>query len=423
MWLSIVTISLLLNILLITCQQEEEEDSQQSEQQNMSDVMRHHDGVKRVVAVSEKNLNKILKKNELVVMMFWIDNGKDSEKLSEKDENFLEVMAQLFVGRKVAITSCEIMSNQGIAKNAGVTYTGMIKIFNKGRTTTYYGQRSTDVLFPYVAKMMTPALHIVQTKAEKKQYDTNDLPKVIAYVEPKSKELKELNKTALNFQPMIPFYVVFDAKLAKLFHLKKLNSLQLVKPYEKAVTYSSKKGITEQSVVAFVHENKKQRITKMRLENLHQVWAIDGKGFVVPVFAVTTNGEGTHFFSLAKSLAKHFEKNENVSFVWIDPDPFPAMVDYWSRSFKIDPSKPTIGVVDVHAQTSAWYPKPAEGGYVQNDIKKWILNVLDGKVELIPISYNQDVSEEKQNEKDEQESEVNMDDYLNEEEYPTKQEL
>jgi len=373
----------LINVFHIFCQENEEE--QRTEQQRLADMMKH-DGVKRVVAVTEKNIEKILKKNDIVVVMFWVDNEKATEKLSEKDMNFLEVVAQLFAGRKIGVATCEILTNQKFAKDVGVKYTGMIKIFNKGRISTYYGQRSTDVLFPYLAKTMTDAITIIQTKAEKKQFDANDLPKVVAYVAEKSKELKELRNAALNFQPMIPFYVIHDAKLAKAFHLKKVNTLQLAKPYEKAVTFSSKKGISEEAVVRFVNENKRQRVTKMRLENLHSVWAIDSKGFVVPVFAITKTEEGNRFFSLIRSLSKQFEKSGNLSFIWIDPEPFPAMVDYWSQSFQIDPTKPTFGIVDVHTQTSAWFPVPADEKYVLNDMKKWVNDVLKERIPLAPMT-------------------------------------
>ena len=35
--------------------------------------------------------------------------------------------------------------------------------------------------------------------------------------------------------------------------------------------------------------------------------------------------DGAKFFSLAKSLSKHYEKNPSLSFVWIDPSPFPSV--------------------------------------------------------------------------------------------------
>lgn len=425
MWMSTLIIHFLFNLLLTTCGQKDddtqaltEEEKQKAQQKKVEDMMKH-DGVKRVITLTEKNHQKVLKKNEIVVTMFWVNNGKDSEKLSDKDTNFLEVIAQLFSGpgKKIAVASCEIMSNQKLAKDAGVRYTGMIKIFNRGRTTTYYGQRSTDVLFPYLAKMMTHSLSPITTKGEKKQCDGNDLPKVIAYVEENSKTIKELANAAYHFQPMIPFYVVYDAKLAKSFHLKKLNSLQLVKPYEKAVSFS-KKNLNEESIVNFINLHKRQRITKMRLENLHEVWAIDGKGYVVPVFAITKTEEGNRFFSVAKALSKHFEKNDNLTFIWIDPEPFPAMVDYWSKSFKIDPSRPTIGIVDVHAQTSAWYQRSSDGGFDQNDIKKWMADVIRGKIELVPIAYKPSKAGG-----EEKEEEVVEDKLVEEESGEIKQEL
>ena len=77
-------------------------------------------------------------------------------------------------------------------------------------------------------------------QADKKGFDQNDLAKVVAYVGEGSKEHKELYNAALNFAPMLPFYVVHDVKLAKMLHLKKLNSLQLAKPYEKVVSYTKK---------------------------------------------------------------------------------------------------------------------------------------------------------------------------------------
>jgi hypothetical protein len=418
MWFNFLFVALLLNVLVPTSQQdgvapetEQQQQQQQPEQQQQpqqeqkekskqdqfNDLVRH-DGVIRVVVATEKNIAKMIKKNDLVVMLFWVNNGEANEKIAPKDMDFLEVIAQLFLGKKVAVATCEIKANEQFAKDVGVTYTGMIKLFNRGRVTTYFGQRSTDVMLPYMAKTMTPPIASINNKADKKSFDQNDLAKVVAYVGEASKEHKELYNAALNFQPMIPFYVVHDAKLAKMLHLKKINSLQLVKPYEKAVGLA-KKGIAEDGVVAFVKQNKRQRITKMRLENLHEVWSIDGKGYVVPVFAVTKTEEGNHFFSVVKSLAKQFEKNEEVSFVWIDPEPFPAMVDYWSRSFNIDPSKPTLGVVNVHKQTSAWFPRPSDGVYDQSLLKKWLKNVLQGKIELIPMNKGQSQSQDETTEK------------------------
>ena len=35
--------------------------------------------------------------------------------------------------------------------------------------------------------------------------------------------------------------------------------------------------------------------------------------------------DGVRFFSMAKTLAKNYEKNTNLTFVWIDAEPFPSV--------------------------------------------------------------------------------------------------
>ena len=47
-------------------------------------------------------------------MLFWVNNGKPEEKIAPKDMDFLEVIAQLFVGKKVAVATCEITANQQV---------------------------------------------------------------------------------------------------------------------------------------------------------------------------------------------------------------------------------------------------------------------------------------------------------------------
>ena len=47
-------------------------------------------------------------------MLFWINNGEANEKIAPKDMDFLEVLAQLYLGKKVAVATCEIKENQQV---------------------------------------------------------------------------------------------------------------------------------------------------------------------------------------------------------------------------------------------------------------------------------------------------------------------
>lgn len=370
-----------------------------------ADLMKH-DGKKRIKEVDGKNIKTLLKKNDVILVYFWIDNNKESEKLSEQDITFLETVAQALQDKKVVIGTCEVMKNQEFALSSELKYTGMIKIFNRGKIQTYGGQRSADVLIPYIFKMLTSAIVELKKKGEKKNYDKIDLVKIITYMEKGSKEYQAFSEASYLYQPMIPFFVITDAKLAKIFHLKKLNAMQIIKPFEKSVSYSRKGKMTYESIVKFIEENKKERLTKMRLENLHEVWAIDFKGYLVPIFANVKTEEGTLFFSKCKKLSKQYEKNVNLSFVWIEPEPFPAMIEYWRRSFEIDPLQPKIGVIDIHTQKSAWFEQrnDLDDQDQFKEMQKWLKNAIAGKIEFKLMKTMEKIQKENTNKASKEES-------------------
>jgi hypothetical protein len=86
--------------------------------------------------------------------------------------------------------------------------------------------------------MLQPAVTEIIGKTQKKQYDQLDMPKLIGYFEKDSKEYENFYKAAGSFQPLIPFFVTFDKKLAKGFRLKKPNTVVFDKPHEKYLVLS-----------------------------------------------------------------------------------------------------------------------------------------------------------------------------------------
>lgn len=53
--------------------------------------MMKHDGVKRVKVITKSNAQKLLDKYHLVVIMYWIDNKEEKEKINPKEMEMLEV--------------------------------------------------------------------------------------------------------------------------------------------------------------------------------------------------------------------------------------------------------------------------------------------------------------------------------------------
>lgn len=87
---NIISYSILFLLLLGVYCQVEKEDVQRSHDR-MAELMKH-DGVQRVIVADTANVNKLIKKHRLLIMFFWVDNNKETEKLNAKDIYFLEVI-------------------------------------------------------------------------------------------------------------------------------------------------------------------------------------------------------------------------------------------------------------------------------------------------------------------------------------------
>ena len=78
----------LINIALFYSQVTEEEVHRAKE--SYAQMMKH-DGVKRVKVITKNNAQKLLDKYHLVVIMYWIDNKEEKEKINPKEMEMLEV--------------------------------------------------------------------------------------------------------------------------------------------------------------------------------------------------------------------------------------------------------------------------------------------------------------------------------------------
>ena len=78
----------LINIALFYSQVTEEEVHRAKESYVQ---MMKHDGFKRVKVITKNNAQKLLDKYHLVVIMYWIDNKEEKEKINPKEMEMLEV--------------------------------------------------------------------------------------------------------------------------------------------------------------------------------------------------------------------------------------------------------------------------------------------------------------------------------------------
>lgn len=341
------------------------------------------DGIKRVAKLDNDNFSKTLKASRMLVVMFYFSNKEDQEadRSWKTDEKLLEIVARVLQPQGVTVSIVNVAENMELAQSVGVKYSGAIMIFHRGKRIEYLGHRSADILIGFLHKMFEPPVTFIETKKQKTVFEDVDGSKVIGFLEKDSPEIKAFEDSAKQYQPLLTFFVVWDKKLAKSLRLKKPKTIQLLKPYEKPISFPSNEAITEENINNFIEKNKRNVLTKIRLEDIHDTWSTKKEGYLITAFVRLATNEGAQFFSLVKSLAKRFGDNKKLHFLWVDPDPFPTMRDYWQTSYNIDVNSPMIGVIEPKLRKSSWFEKKGKETKLRH-LQQWVEDILAGKVEL-----------------------------------------
>jgi len=317
----------------------------------------------------------------VVLFYYSSKDNQESESSWKMDEKMLEIVARVLQPQGVNIGIVNVADNMELAQGVGVKYSGAIMIFHRGKRIEYFGHRSADILVGFLHKMFEPPVTLIESKKQKTVFDDVDGSKVIGYLEKDSPEIKVFEDSAKQYQPLLPFFAVWDKKLAKSLRLKKPKSIQLVKPFEKPVSFPSNQAITEENINDFIEKNKKSVLTKIRLEDIHDTWSTKVEGYLVTAFVRLDTNDGVQFFSLVKSLAKRYADNKKLHFLWVDPDPFPTMRDYWQNSYNIDVNSPAIGVIEPKLSKSSWFEKKGKETKLRH-LQQWVEDILAGKVQL-----------------------------------------
>ncbi|KAL9965120.1 hypothetical protein ACROYT_G028874 [Oculina patagonica] len=363
--------------------QDEEFDEVQREEDKLPHYLKD-DGIRRVAKLTKDHFNKTLKASRMMVVLFYYsgdDSAPDADKSWQTDEKMLEIVARVLQPQGVTVGIVNVAESMELAQSMGVKYSGAIMIFHRGKRIEYFGHRSADILVGFLHKMFEPPVTFIESKKQKTVFEDVDGSKVIAYLEKDSPEIKAFEDSAKQYQPLLPFFAVWDKKLAKSLRLKKPKSIQLLKPYEKPVNYPANEAITEENINNFIEKNKKSILTKIRLEDIHDTWSTKVEGYLITAFVRLDTNDGMQFFSLVKSLARRYGDNKKLNFLWVDPDPFPTMRDYWQQSYNIDVNSPVIGVIEPKLSKSSWFEKKGKETKLRH-LQQWVEDILAGKVEL-----------------------------------------
>ncbi|XP_029433696.1 calsequestrin-2 [Rhinatrema bivittatum] len=343
-----------------------------------------YDGKDRVIDLSEKHFKQILKKYEVLCLLYHepVLADKVFQKQFQMTEMVLELAAQVLESKGIGFALLESKKDVKLAKKLGCTEEGSIYIFKEENVIEFDGELSADVLVEFLLDLLDDPVEIINSKLELQAFDRiEDEIKLIGFFKNKDSEhYKAFEEAAEHFQPYINFFATFDKGVAKKLTLK-LNEVDFYEAFMDDPVTISEKPYTEEELVEFVNKHKRSTLRKLRPQDMFETWEDDLDGIHIVAFAEEDDPDGYEFLQILKQVARDNTENPELSIVWIDPDDFPLLITYWEKIFKIDLFKPQIGVVNVTDADSVWMDIPDDDDLPTFDeLEDWIEDVLSGKI-------------------------------------------
>ncbi|KAJ7307162.1 hypothetical protein JRQ81_009147 [Phrynocephalus forsythii] len=307
-----------------------------------------YDGVDRVIDVNAKNFKGVLKKFEILALLYHepVGDDKASQKQFELDELILELAAQVLEDKGVGFGLVDSEKDAAVAKKLGLSEVDSVYIFKGDEIIEYDGEFSADTLVEFLLDVMEDPVEFIEGEHELQAFENiEDEPKRLTLPLCLS-DFKAFEDAAEEFHPYISFYATFDSKVAKKLSLK-LNEIDYYEPFmEEPVTIPDKPN-SEEEIVQFLEEHKRPTLRKLQPESMYETWEDDIDGIHIVAFAEEDDPDGYEFLEILKDVAQDNTDNPDLSIIWIDPEDFPLLIPYWERTFSIDLSRPQIGVVNV----------------------------------------------------------------------------
>uniref|UniRef100_A0A670YNA1 Calsequestrin n=3 Tax=Pseudonaja textilis TaxID=8673 RepID=A0A670YNA1_PSETE len=219
-----------------------------------------YDGIDRVIDVNMKNYKAVLKKYEVLALLYHEPVGEDkaSQRQFELEELILELAAQVLEDKGVGFGLVDAEKDAAVAKKLGLVEEDSIYVYKEDEVIEYDGEFSADTLVEFLLDVLEDPVEFIDGENELEAFERiDDVPKLIGYFKNEDSEhFKAFEDAAEEFHPYIPFFATFDSKVAKTLSLK-LNEIDYYEPFmEKPVTIPDKPN-SEEEIVQFMEEHKR----------------------------------------------------------------------------------------------------------------------------------------------------------------------
>ncbi|MGH0170395.1 UNVERIFIED_CONTAM: hypothetical protein FKN15_058841 [Acipenser sinensis] len=269
-----------------------------------------YDGKDRVHDLNTKNFKAIMKKYDVMVILYHepVESDRASQKQFQMEELILELAAQVLddlEDEDIGFGLVDSEKDAAVAKKLGMDEEGSIYIFTDDEVIEYDGELAADTLVEFILDVIEDPVEFIEGERELRAFENiDDEIKLVGYFKNENSEhYKEYEDAAEEFHPYINFFATFEAKaswgfqrqlIAKKLDLK-MNEVDFYEPFMDEPRLIPGKPYTEDEIVDYIKDHQRPTLRKLEPYNMYETW----------------------------------------------------LVPYWEKTFDIDLSSPQIGVVNV----------------------------------------------------------------------------
>ncbi|KAJ3113427.1 protein disulfide-isomerase precursor [Phlyctochytrium bullatum] len=314
----------------------------------------HDDKASDVTVLTKKNFSTFVNKEDLSLVEFYAPLAPE-----------YEVAATSLLSQNIKLAKVDCTVETDVCSEHDIRGYPTLKVFRKGKSADYKGQRKSDSIVSYMKKQALPALS--ELKADKiEEFAKSDKVVVVGYFSDKiSKKFKAFEKVANELRDDFVFGFTNDKVDAV-----KPPAIVLFKTFDEGKNEFDGKKWTEESIKEFVQVNSVPLMDDIGPENYGKY--VEAGLPLAYLFVAEDDHRkvaGANIEKVAKTV------KGKINFVYIDAVKFGSH----AKNLNLEATWPALAIQE--PESGLKYPYDQTKELSTEAVQKWVDDYLAGKVE------------------------------------------
>jgi len=324
-----------------------------------------------VIELNAQNFDEIVPTKDLLLVEFYAPWCGHCKHLAPEYEVAATDLAA--DGIPIAKIDADAEENRDIASRYGIRGYPTLKVFRKGESVDYQGERTAKGIAAFMRKQALPALSILSTVDEIKQFVSKDKVVIVGFFDDKdSQEFKDFSAAAEKFRNKFLFGTsVGSSDANKEYGVEKAPTVILFKKFDEGKNVLSSDKFSE--LESFITANSVPLIDEIGPEN-YQSYVDAGLPMGYLFVDLSVSGQMEDYIERLRDIAQNTKGK--INWIYIDWTKYSRHAERLGLSGKVVPS---LSIDNL--ETGQHFAFDESKDPTKELITSWVQDYVDGKLE------------------------------------------